>query len=76
MCLGRMYTSIVGSFGSGTDDVISTVRSSIGGGREVGGGGEWLIHSWSRDVLIVHATSSAVSGSPSLHFRPSRSVYV
>ncbi len=29
MCSGTMYTSIVGSFGSGTDEVISTVRSSI-----------------------------------------------
>ena len=37
MCLGTMYTSIVGSFGSGTELVISTVRSSIGGGVEVGG---------------------------------------
>ena len=28
-CFGRMYTSIVGSFGSGTELAISTVRSSI-----------------------------------------------
>ena len=37
---------------------------------------KWLSHSSSREVLIVHATSSAVSGWPSDHLRSGRSVYV
>src|SRR3954452_16263005 len=36
----------------------------------------WLIHSSSRLVLTVQATSSAVSGLPSDHLRPGRSLYV
>ena len=53
MCFGTMYTSIVGSFGSGTDDVISTVRSSIAVASRLTVVAEWLIHSSSRERLIV-----------------------
>ena len=76
MCSGRMYTSIIGSFGSGTELVIFTVRSSMTVASRLAVVDEWFDHSWSRERLIVNATSSAVSGSPSLHVRPSRSVYV
>ena len=62
--------------GSGTELTIWTVRSSIAVASRLTVVAEWLIHSWSRDVLIVHAMSSAVSGSPSDHFNPSRNVYV
>src|SRR4249920_1800646 len=67
---------MVGSFGSGTELTIWTVRSSIAVASRLTVVAKWLIHSWSRDVLIVHAMSSAVSGSPSDHFSPSRNVYV
>ena len=71
-----MYTSIVGSFGSGTLDLTTRVVSSVASASRFTVVALWLIHSSSREVLIVHAMSSAVSGSPSDHLRPSRSLYV
>ena len=65
---------MVGSFGSGTFDLITTVVGSGAVASRFTVVAEWLSHSSSRDVLIVQATSSAVSGLPSDHFRPSRSL--
>ena len=56
--------------------MITTVVSSVASASRFTVVALWLIHSSSRDVLTVHAMSSAVSGSPSDHFRPSRSLYV
>ena len=43
MCLGRMYTSIVGSFGSGTLLVIFTVRASTAVAARLAVIDEWFI---------------------------------
>ncbi len=74
MCLGRMYTSIVGSLGSGTEVFITTVCGSGAEAVRFTVTAEWLSHSSLRDVLIVQTMSSEVSGSPSDHFSPSRSL--
>ncbi len=65
---------MVGSLGSGSAVTISTVRSSRAVAVRLPVTDAWLSHSCSAEVLMVHATSSAVSGSPSDHNRPSRSV--
>ena len=74
MCLGRMYTSIVGSFGSSTELLSTTVVGSGAVAVMFAVVAEWLSHSSSREVLIVQAMSSEVSGLPSDHLSPSRSL--
>src|SRR6185436_19486779 len=68
--------SMVGSFGSGTFDLMRTVVSSFAVASRSTVVALWLIHSSSRLVLTFQATSSAVSGLPSDHLSPSRSLYV
>ncbi len=66
---------MVGSFGSGTELSMHHAWS----GRaplavRFATAAEWLSHSSSRAVLTVQAMSSEVSGLPSDHFSPSRSL--
>ena len=74
MCLGRMYTSIVGSFGSGIELSITTVVGSGARAVRLPTTAEWFSHSSLRAVLMVQTMSSEVSGLPSDHLSPSRSL--
>ncbi len=65
---------MVGRRGSGSAVTISTVVSSMAVAVRFPVTEEWLSHSCSAEVLIVQATSSAVSGSPSDQSSPSRNV--
>src|SRR3954469_7821854 len=71
-----MYTSITGSFGSGTELWSTTVFGSGASARGFAVTAVWLSHSSLRDWLTVKATSSAVRGWPSDHFMFGRSLYV
>src|SRR6476620_9773262 len=76
MCFGMMYTPRLGRRGSGTDDVSSSVLASMTFAVRFDVMVTWLFHCSALARSIVYFTSSAVIGSPSLHFMRLRILYV
>ena len=66
--------SIVGSLGSGTELLITTVCGSGAVAVRFAVAAEWLSHPSLRAVFTFQTMSSEVSGLPSDHFSPSRSL--
>ena len=53
MCFGTMYMSRIGSFGSGTELVTTTVRSSVASAVRLPVMATWFCHDSSTERVIV-----------------------